>query len=272
MIIIEFDSNHCCRRGEADAGRGGGRGRGAPDHPVGRIGSLEADRGAGGGPGRDFCQPLGARSSRLRAAGNFPPSCTSCILFRRPCTSSPLPFSSPSTTTQESGATAITTSLFGPEAKEHVTSTTACKGKDPRRPPGPDSREPHNLQHTRQKTCQLILQAGNVENPWLSAMSSHFAYWASPDVALFILRALHHQDVRLGAVKPPPPPPPASPHTANPSADVPPPPVLVATASSPASRDPSEMGASPPFSPASQGSTPLGGRQKKGQLAPEEWW
>lgn len=32
-------------------------------------------------------------------------------------------------------------------------------------------------------------------------MSSHFAYWSSPDVALFILRALHHQDVRLGAPK-----------------------------------------------------------------------
>lgn len=47
----------------------------------------------------------------------------------------------------------------------------------------------------------LTLQSGNVENPWLSAMSSHFAYWASPDVALFILRALHHQDVRLGAPK-----------------------------------------------------------------------
>ena len=45
------------------------------------------------------------------------------------------------------------------------------------------------------------MQSGNVENPWLSAMSSHFAYWASPDVALFILRALHHQDVRLGAPK-----------------------------------------------------------------------
>ena len=45
------------------------------------------------------------------------------------------------------------------------------------------------------------MQSGNVENPWLSAISSHFSYWASPDVALFILRALHHQDVRLGTGK-----------------------------------------------------------------------
>ena len=50
------------------------------------------------------------------------------------------------------------------------------------------------------------LQSGNVENPWLSAMSSHFAYWASGDVGLFILRALHHQDVRLGGAPPGVPP------------------------------------------------------------------
>ena len=43
-----------------------------------------------------------------------------------------------------------------------------------------------------------MLQAGNVENPWLSAMSSHFAYWASADAALFVLRALHGLDVRQG--------------------------------------------------------------------------
>lgn len=44
----------------------------------------------------------------------------------------------------------------------------------------------------------FVLQAGNVENPWLSAMSSHFAYWASTDTALFVLRALHGLDVRQG--------------------------------------------------------------------------
>lgn len=54
-----------------------------------------------------------------------------------------------------------------------------------------------------------LLQSGNVENPWFSAMSSHFAYWSSPDVALFILRALHHQDVRLGPPKVTPQPAPA---------------------------------------------------------------
>ena len=34
-------------------------------------------------------------------------------------------------------------------------------------------------------------------------MSSHFAYWSSSDVSLFIMRALHHHDVYFGA-KPPP--------------------------------------------------------------------
>lgn len=57
---------------------------------------------------------------------------------------------------------------------------------------------------SRKSICLIpfrVPQTGNVENPWLSAMSSHFAYWSSADVALFILRAMHHQDVRLGAPK-----------------------------------------------------------------------
>ena len=54
-----------------------------------------------------------------------------------------------------------------------------------------------------------------MENPWLSAMSSHFAYWASGDVGLFILRALHHQDVRLGGGPGAPPPNPAAPAAGN---------------------------------------------------------
>ena len=45
----------------------------------------------------------------------------------------------------------------------------------------------------------LNVQAGLTESQWLSAMSSHFAYWTSPDVALFIARALQHQDVTIGA-------------------------------------------------------------------------
>lgn len=43
------------------------------------------------------------------------------------------------------------------------------------------------------------MQSGITENQWLSAMSSHFAYWGSSDVALFIMRALHHHDVYFGA-------------------------------------------------------------------------
>lgn len=57
-------------------------------------------------------------------------------------------------------------------------------------------------------------QTGPTENPWLSAISSHFAYWASPDVGLFVQRAIHGHDVRLG----PPKAPPASPAVLSPSA------------------------------------------------------
>ena len=45
------------------------------------------------------------------------------------------------------------------------------------------------------------MQTGPAENPWLSAISSHFAYWASADTALFVLRALHGLDVRQGVPK-----------------------------------------------------------------------
>eukprot|EP00884_Botryococcus_braunii_P003989 jgi/Botrbrau1/13591/Bobra.0307s0010.1 len=47
----------------------------------------------------------------------------------------------------------------------------------------------------------FVLQTGNVENPWLSAISSHFGYWSSYDVALFLWRALHGLDVRQGTPK-----------------------------------------------------------------------
>ena len=46
--------------------------------------------------------------------------------------------------------------------------------------------------------CVLPPQTGPADNPWLSAISSHFAYWASADTALFVLRALHGLDVRQG--------------------------------------------------------------------------
>ncbi len=44
-------------------------------------------------------------------------------------------------------------------------------------------------------------QTGPTENPWLSAISSHFSYWTSADTALFVLRALHGLDVRQGISK-----------------------------------------------------------------------
>lgn len=37
-----------------------------------------------------------------------------------------------------------------------------------------------------------------MENQYLSALSAHFAYWASPDVALLLLRAVHGLDVLTG--------------------------------------------------------------------------
>lgn len=45
------------------------------------------------------------------------------------------------------------------------------------------------------------LQTGPTENPWLSAISSHFGYWTSLDTALFVLRGLHGLDVRQGIPK-----------------------------------------------------------------------
>ncbi|CAL8470099.1 g9641 [Coccomyxa elongata] len=47
----------------------------------------------------------------------------------------------------------------------------------------------------------FVLQTGPTENPWLSAISSHFTYWTSSDTALFVLRALHGLDVRQGIPK-----------------------------------------------------------------------
>ena len=47
----------------------------------------------------------------------------------------------------------------------------------------------------------MLLQTGPTENPWLSAISSHFGYWASADTALFVLRGLHGLDVRQGVSK-----------------------------------------------------------------------
>lgn len=45
------------------------------------------------------------------------------------------------------------------------------------------------------------LQTGPTENPWLSAISSHFGYWTSLDTSLFVLRGLHGLDVRQGTSK-----------------------------------------------------------------------
>lgn len=49
--------------------------------------------------------------------------------------------------------------------------------------------------------CCFALQTGPTENPWLSAISSHFGYWTSLDTALFVLRGLHGLDVRQGVPK-----------------------------------------------------------------------
>jgi len=57
----------------------------------------------------------------------------------------------------------------------------------------------------------FVLQTGATENPWLGAISSHFAYWASPDVGLFVHRAIRGHDVRQGPHKAAPQPPPAAP-------------------------------------------------------------
>ena len=118
------------------------------------------------------------------------------------------------------------------------------------------------------------MQSGNVENPWLSAMSSHFAYWASGDVGLFILRALHHQDVRLGAPAAPPPNPAApaagslNPNPNPRGADTP------MSPSSPAAN--LSKGASPNgglFSPRSAGGkSPREGGVPRGLSDPEDWW
>ena len=43
------------------------------------------------------------------------------------------------------------------------------------------------------------LQESSLENQYLSALSAHFNYWTSADVALFVLRAVHGLDVLTGA-------------------------------------------------------------------------
>ena len=48
----------------------------------------------------------------------------------------------------------------------------------------------------------IVLQSSPTENPWLSAISSHFSYWTSSDTALFVLRAVYGLDVLTGASKP----------------------------------------------------------------------
>eukprot|EP00887_Chlorella_sp_A99_P003527 scaffold7.g3527.t1 len=50
-----------------------------------------------------------------------------------------------------------------------------------------------------------LQQESALENAYLSALSSHFIYWTSPDVALFVLRAVHHQDVLASVAKQPAP-------------------------------------------------------------------
>jgi hypothetical protein len=42
------------------------------------------------------------------------------------------------------------------------------------------------------------MQESSFENPYLSALSAHFVYWSSADVALLTLRAVHGLDVLTG--------------------------------------------------------------------------
>ena len=42
------------------------------------------------------------------------------------------------------------------------------------------------------------VQESSLENQYLSALSAHFNYWTSADVALFVLRAVHGLDVLTG--------------------------------------------------------------------------
>lgn len=45
------------------------------------------------------------------------------------------------------------------------------------------------------------MQDSPTENAYLSAISSHFSYWANADTALFVLRAVNDVDVINGPVK-----------------------------------------------------------------------
>jgi hypothetical protein len=47
----------------------------------------------------------------------------------------------------------------------------------------------------------LPVQEASLENQYLSALSAHFVYWNSADVALFVLRAVHGLDVLTGVTK-----------------------------------------------------------------------
>lgn len=109
-----------------------------------------------------------------------------------------------------------------------------------------------------------------MENPWLSAMSSHFAYWGSPDVALFILRALYHHDVRLGPSKEagPQQPTPASAASGRVQAEGPPTPETPTSPLSPVH----SPGQDPGFLQMSADSKASKDSVPKGLSDPEDWW
>lgn len=46
-----------------------------------------------------------------------------------------------------------------------------------------------------------LVQDSPTENPYLSAISSHFSYWTSPDTALLLARAVSGLDVLTGRAK-----------------------------------------------------------------------
>ena len=111
------------------------------------------------------------------------------------------------------------------------------------------------------------MQATNLESPYLSAISSHFAYWTSADMGLFILRALHHQDVKQGAPKEPAA---AKAQPASTEAGVPPP----ANPPQAAGKAMGSQGGSPVqrLQPGGDVLSPKAVQSPLGLSDPEDWW
>lgn len=88
--------------------------------------------------------------------------------------------------------------------------TTAAAAAAGAPPPPPSSAPPSSAAavtgsaRTARGRLDFQLQTGATENQYLSALSSHFGYWGSADVGLFVLRAVRGVDVRAGGAVPAP--------------------------------------------------------------------